>query len=163
MSVFSQIALRSWTPAIIFVSIALVLPQSFSNAAAPEPTPVLGTATLEAGIPTGPSPDKNGNLFSLDIFYFDAGGTLKSSPVTVPGINPPAGNTPQQIMAARVAKAKAIVDAINAAELNGVTATVDPKDPTKYTVSGVRQSVKPIDLPVPGGPTTPTRTRRPPH
>ncbi len=117
------------------------------------PAPVLGSTTLGAGTPTGPSPDTKANLYSLDVYYFNADGSLGKSSVPVPGIPVTAGlpnPTAAQILAARTAKAAAIVAAINAATLNGVTAVVDPKDPTLYTVGGVRQSVGKYKFPTPG-------------
>jgi len=134
--------------------LSLLLTPAFAQTA---PDPVLGSTKLAAGIPTGPSPDKNNQLYGLNIFYFNADNSLGKSVVDVPNIPVTAGlpnPTPAQILAARTAKAAAIVDAINKAKLNGVTATVDPNDPTQYTVSGVRQSIQTYKFPKPGTPGT---------
>ena len=139
------------------VGTAGILCLAATAAAQTAPPPVLGNTSLVAGIPTGPSADKDGKLYSLDIYYFDNVGGLAKSAVTVPNIPMTAGlpnPTAAQILAARTAKAAAIVAAINAAKLNGVTAVVDAADPTKYTVSGVRQSVQTYKFPKPGTPGT---------
>lgn len=121
------------------------------------PPPVLGSTVIGAGIPTGPSPDAKGNLYSLDVYYFEADGSLGKATVEVPNIPVTQGlpnPTAAQIAAARTAKAKAIADAINKAQLNGVKAAVNGADPTQITVDGVRQSIGTYKFPKPGTPGT---------
>jgi hypothetical protein len=105
------------------------------------PQPMLGSTTFTPGLTTGPSPDKNNNLYSLDIYYFDNTGTLAKATVKVPNIPVTAGQpnpTPAQVSAASAAKAQAIVAAINAANLNGVTAMTNNTVPgDKYPTGNV--------------------------
>jgi hypothetical protein len=103
-----------------FILASLLLPSvavSITNAA---PTPMAGSQTIGTGMPTGPSPDAGGNLYTLAIYYFDPNGTQKTATVTVKDIPVTAGlptPTRAQVEAASLAKAQAIADAINAANI----------------------------------------------
>ena len=131
MSWLTQNCGRIWICRALAVAIATV---SARVSLAADPDLVAGTAMYTAGLPTGDSPDGNMNQYALKINYFlngkDATGGLGTASVPVPNITAAAGlptPTAAQVSAASAAKAKAIVAAVNAAMLPGVTVAVDAK------------------------------------
>ncbi len=131
MSWLTQNCGRIWICRALAVAIATV---SARVTLAADPDLVAGTAMYTAGLPTGDSPDGNMNQYALKINYFlngkDATGGLGTASVPVPNITAAAGlptPTAAQVSAASAAKAKAIVAAVNAAMLPGVTVAVDGK------------------------------------
>jgi len=117
-------------------------------------TPTPGSDTFGPGVPTASS--SVANPYVLVIYYFAADGTLASMKVNVTNIQAaPKNPTPAQAAMASAAKAAAIVAAINAAKIPGVTASVNPGtmegqyfmggkltpfQQTYYTVNGTRDS-----------------------
>lgn len=116
--------MRLWHTAVL-VSLGMLTMAGF---AAADPTPVAGSEVVGAGMPTGPSPDKDKKEYSLDILYFDPTGKLAMTTITVPDIPVTAGlpnPTAAQVAAASAAKAAAIVKAINGANIAIQPVTID--------------------------------------
>lgn len=137
---------RSWGYAVVVL--AAISAGTGVACAAPMPL-VQGSAMFTAGMPTGGSPDGKMNQYAVTVNYFlngkDNSGGLGMATVPVPNIPATAGlptPTAAQVAAASAAKAKAIVDAINAAKLPGVMASVDANTMAGMYPTGMTEEYK---------------------
>jgi hypothetical protein len=110
---------RTGTSIGICLGLALLLP-------IPAASPVeADMQTFTAGIPNGPSPNASGNYLMIVINYRQNGVLkMQTVKVTVPAAEGLPFPTPAQAAAASAAKANAIANAVNQANIPGVTASV---------------------------------------